>query len=76
MMALAQKTGGRRFQIENISDLSKTFGQVADELRRQYSLGYYPKKPIEAGQTRHIAVKVRVPNLAVTARNSYIARKP
>lgn len=75
MTALAQKTGGRHFQIENISDLSKTFGQVADELRRQYSLGYYPKKPIEAGQTRHIAVKVRVSNLAVTARDSYIARK-
>ncbi|HEY0084053.1 MAG TPA: VWA domain-containing protein, partial [Pyrinomonadaceae bacterium] len=52
MKSLAQKTGGRHYRIENISDLAKTFGFVADELRRQYSLSYYPKKRPNANQTR------------------------
>lgn len=75
MRDLAQRTGGRYYQVENISDLSKTFGQVAEELRRQYSLGYYPKTKLEAGQRRQIKVKVRQPNLVVQARDSYIVDK-
>lgn len=74
MRDLAQKTGGRHYQVENVSDLGKTFGLVADELRRQYSLGYYPTKRLEAGQRRRIKVKVRLPNLAVRARDSYIIK--
>lgn len=72
MRDLALKTGGRHYQIEDISELEKTFGLVADELRRQYSLGYYPKTKLEAGQRRRIKVKVRVPNVAVQARDSYL----
>lgn len=75
MRDLAQKTGGRYYQVENISDLSKTFGQVADELRRQYSLGYYPKQQLIAGQKRQIRVKMRSPNLVVRARDSYTVSK-
>jgi Ca-activated chloride channel family protein len=74
MRDLAQKTGGRHFHIESISDLERTFGLVADELRRQYSLGYYPKKQLAAGQRREIKVEVRLPNLAVRARDSYIVQ--
>ncbi len=72
MRELAQKTGGRHFRIEDITDLEKTFGMIADELGQQYSLGYYPKNQGEAGQKRSIKVKVRQPNLAVKARESYI----
>ena len=72
MRDLAQRTGGRRYEVENILDLSKTFGEVADELRRQYSLGYYPKRQLAVGQRRQIKVKVRIPNLVVQARDSYI----
>lgn len=72
MRGLAQTTGGRHYQVESLSDLGKTFGLVANELRRQYSLGYYPKNQLEVGQTRKIKVKVRLPDLAVRARDSYI----
>ncbi|HMG76328.1 MAG TPA: VWA domain-containing protein [Pyrinomonadaceae bacterium] len=75
MKDLAQKTGGRHYQIENISDLEKTFGLVADELRRHYSLGYYPKTKLEPGQQRQIKVRVRQPNLVVRARDSYTVSK-
>lgn len=76
MAGIAQKTGGRHYRVEDISDLNKTFGEVADELRRQYSLGYYPKIPLTQGQRRQIRVTVRRPNLAVRARDSYLALPP
>jgi hypothetical protein len=48
---------------------------IAEELRRQYSLGYYPKEPTSAGQRREIRVRVSKPGLAVRARDSYVAGK-
>ena len=72
MRDLARKTGGRHYQIENITDLGNTFGEIADELGRQYSLGYYPKTEGKKGERRQIKVKVRQPNLSVRARDSYV----
>jgi Ca-activated chloride channel family protein len=69
---LAQKTGGRFFNGDTLYGISQSFAQVAEELRRQYSLGYYPKSPGQAGQSRQIKVRVRQPSLVVTARDSYI----
>lgn len=75
MRDLARKTGGEAYRIETISDLGRTFGLVADQLRRQYSLGYYPKMQLAAGQQRQIKVRVRVPHLIVRARDSFIVDK-
>lgn len=72
MQGLAQKTGGRSYQIEDIADLEKTFAQVAAELGRQYSLGYYAKTKPESDQKKQIKVKMRLPNLVVRARESYV----
>lgn len=72
LQSLTQKTGGRSYEIDNITDLEKTFASVADELGRQYSLGYYSKEQAQAGQKRQIKVKVLQPNLAVRARESYV----
>ena len=74
MKDLAQKSGGRYYLIDTLPDIEKTFGFVADELRRQYSLGYYPKN-LKAGQHRQIKVKMRLPNLVVLARDSYTVAK-
>lgn len=69
---LAQKTGGRFYNGDTLSGISQAFAQVAEELRRQYSLGYYPKTAGPAGERRQIKVRVNQPNLVVTARDSYI----
>ncbi len=45
---------------------------MAEELRRQYSLGYYPKSPPQIGERRHIKVKVNQPSVVVRARDSYV----
>jgi VWFA-related protein len=70
---LAYKTGARVFPADNTSDLSQSFAQIAEELRRQYSLGYYPTMQAQAGQRRQIKVRVMRPDLIVRARDSYIA---
>lgn len=71
--ALADKTGGRLYQAADTVQLSEAFTRIAEELRRQYSLGYYPKTDnVESSEQRHIKVKVSQPNLAVKARAGYL----
>jgi Ca-activated chloride channel homolog len=69
---LSQKTGARKYQGDSSQNLAYAFGNIAEELRRQYSLGYYPKTPAQAGQRRQIRVRVNQPNLAVRTRDSYV----
>lgn len=72
LQELAQKTGGRVYSGDSVLGLSQAFAWVAEELRRQYSLGYYPSPQGQEGQRRQIKVRVNQPNLVVTARDSYI----
>jgi hypothetical protein len=70
---LADGTGGRVYEAsKDLSYLQDAFSHIAEELRRQYSLGYYPKQPGQAGDRRHIRVRVSPPDLAVHTRDSYI----
>ena len=72
LFELARRTGGRLYNGGSMLGISQAFAQVAEELRRQYSLGYYPKNAGQAGQRRQIKVRVSQPNLVVVARDSYI----
>ncbi len=72
LQELANSTGGREYHADSLQNMSSAFANVAEELRRQYSIGYYPKRPPQAGQRRQIRVRARQPNLAVRARDSYI----
>ena len=70
--SLADKTGGRLYQANDTKQLADAFTKIAEELRRQYTLGYYPKNANGAdGDRRQIRVKVNQPNVAVKARDSY-----
>jgi len=71
--ALADLTGGRVFRPESTpGGLTTAFEGIAEELRSQYSIGYYPKEEGAAGERRQIKVRVNRPNVAVRARDSYI----
>jgi Ca-activated chloride channel homolog len=72
LLELADSTGGREYRADSLQNMSMAFANVAEELRRQYSIGYYPKRPPQPGQQRQIRVRARQPNLAVRARDSYI----
>ena len=74
---LAEKTSGRLYQANDPAQLAQAFTRIAEELRRQYSLGYYPRNNQQAaavtnGERRQIKVRVHQPNLAVRARESYV----
>jgi Ca-activated chloride channel family protein len=70
---LADLTGGRVYEARrDLSYLRDAFSHIAEELRRQYSLGYYPKQAAGTGERRSIRVRVNRTDVAVRARDSYI----
>ena len=73
---IAEKTGARLFHADTPQNLARAFALVAEELRHQYSLGYYPKRAASTGQRRQIKVRVNRPDLVVQARDSYISNNP
>jgi len=70
--AIAQNSGGRKFEADSLVNLDAAFSGIAEELRRQYSLGYYPDKIGEIGERRSISIRVNRPAVVVRAKNSYI----
>lgn len=70
---LADYTGGRVFRPESTpGGLTRAFEGIAEELRRQYSIGYVPKEDGTPGQRKIIKVRVTRANLVLRARDSYI----
>jgi Ca-activated chloride channel homolog len=73
--AMADSTGGRLYKANDTTQLAQAFSSIAEELRRQYSLGYYPQNgTAQTDDRRQIKVSVERPNVAVRARNSYLRR--
>jgi Ca-activated chloride channel family protein len=69
---LAQETGGRAFFISRVEDLKDVYGQIADELSSQYTIGYAPKNGRRDGAWRRVVVQVARPgNTARTKRGYY-----
>ena len=73
---IADSTGGRQYHADSLQNMSLAFANVAEELRRQYSVGYYPKRPGQPGERRQIKVRANEPNLAVRSRDSYVVNSP
>ncbi|MBV9928479.1 MAG: VWA domain-containing protein [Acidobacteria bacterium] len=71
---LALRTGGRVYRGSSVINISQAFAWVAEELRRQYSLGYYPKAAGREGR-RRLKVEVGRPELVVQARDGYVYTK-
>lgn len=69
---LAAKSGGRKFEADSLNSLDTAFAGIAEELRRQYSVGYYPDSVGQKGERRQIKVRVGRPGLVVRAKTSYI----
>jgi len=69
---LALKSGGRKFEADSTMSLDNAFAGIAEELRRQYSVGYYPDTTGQKGERRQIKVRVMRPGLVVRAKTSYV----
>ena len=68
---VALDTGGGYFQLHTTDALGETFARVADELHRQYLLGFTPVNL--DGKVHTLEVRMRDPSLTVRARKTYVA---
>ena len=69
---LSEVSAGRFYNSET-ADLKQTFTLIADELRNQYRLGFYPDALARDGSLHRLKVKVDKPEVAVRARTQYRA---
>ena len=69
---LTDDSGGRTELVRDGGDLGPATAGIADELSRQYSLGYSPAVEKD-GRWHTIRVEVRNSNYRVRARRGYIA---
>ena len=68
---LAQETGGRSFFAQKVEDLKDVYGQIADELSSQYSMGYASKNPRRDGAFRRLVVQTNRPNTTARTKRGY-----
>lgn len=79
MAKLARATGGDSFRPESMQALFEACGQIARELRSQYTLAYTPDPPSQAGRYHTIRVAVHSPGrgkIEVRTRPGYYERAP
>jgi len=71
LQQLADMSGGIVERADKLGDLKSAFGRIAEELRHQYLLGYYPTNKQKDDTTRKISVRVVRPGVTVRARPAY-----
>ena len=69
---LADNTAGHFQYAQSAKALARAFEVIAEQLRQQYVIGYYPKE--KTNSQRKIEVKVAAPNTSVQTRKSYLYR--
>ncbi len=67
---LADITGGRFFK-EQKANLNDAFQQIADEMKRQYVIGFYPTTDSTNGAVHHVKVLVDKPGTVVRSKSVY-----
>lgn len=68
---VALDSGGGYFELHATDELADSFARVADELHRQYLIGFTPQAL--DGRTHRLEVKLRDTSLTVRARRTYVA---
>jgi VWFA-related protein len=72
---LTDETGGRTIVVRNEKKLEEAFDQISEELRSQYTVGYYSTNPTRDGGYRKVKVETTRKDLDVLARRGYYAPK-
>lgn len=72
---LTDETGGRTIVVRNEKNLEQAFDQISQELRSQYTVGYYSTNTARDGSYRKIKVETTRKDLDVLARRGYYAPK-
>ena len=80
LRSITDVTGGRTVLLEGElhrkgeDRIDKAVQAFSDELRKQYTLGYYPLNRAADGRFRHIQIRMLDHNYIVRAREGYVAR--
>lgn len=69
----AQETGGRAYFVQRAEELNEVYGQIAEELSSQYTMGYAPKNPKRDGAFRRLVVQVNRPSTTARTKRGYYA---
>jgi VWFA-related protein len=72
---ITEDTGGRTISVNSEKHLAEAFDQISEELRSQYTVGYYPSNAAHDGKFRKIKVEMSNKDLKVLARKGYYAPK-
>jgi Ca-activated chloride channel homolog len=70
---LSQETGGRSIFVQRPEELAAIYGQIADELSSQYTLGYISKNPRRDGAWRRLVVQISRPGVTARTKRGYYA---
>ena len=70
----AERSGGRLYNADTLFNVQQAFSNIAEELRHQYALSYYPTNTAQDGLYRRVRVQVKIPNVVVRAREGYRAK--
>ena len=64
------------FEADETTNLETAFAGVAEELRRQYSIGYYASEDGKPGDRKRIKIEVaRPPKAIVRAKTTYVVKE-
>ncbi len=74
MQRLAGETGGAYFEISAANTLDRSYAQIEDALRNQYSIGFTPQPAGRSGEYHKIVLTTKRPGLVVQTRDGYYAR--
>jgi VWFA-related protein len=72
---LAEYSGGRVFDAQQLQDLGPAFEEIAKELSSQYSIGYYSKNLKRDGKFRRVEVKIKKAGLVARTKKGYYTPK-
>jgi len=70
---MTEETGGRVIFVSSEKKLEEAFDQISEELRSQYTLGYYPTNISKDGKFRKIHVDLDNKDLKALTRKGYYA---
>lgn len=74
LRTLAEPTGGAVATVRSLAGAETAAQRLADELRHQYTLGFYPQKSPD-GKYRRIKVAAKNPSYRVRTRAGYLATR-
>lgn len=70
---LTEETGGRMISVSSEKKLEQAFDEISEELRSQYTVGYYPADTAKDGRFRKVKVEMANKDYKALTRKGYYA---